>query len=72
MKNEEMKLLSVQIPVSLYRALRNWAYDQDSDVSKTVRKALREFCEVRGIPINREIDLAEKLAKAGIGLEELG
>ncbi len=77
MAKPDMKLLSVQIPVAQYEAIRKWAKQRDSDVSKTVRQALREFCEVWEIPIKPAISngidpLAERLAKAGIGLEELG
>lgn len=83
MAKPSMKVLSVQVPAAQHEAIRKWAKQRDSDLSKTVRKALREFCLKEGITIdehkpinsliNNSIDpLAERLANAGIGLDDLG
>ena len=74
MKNKDTKFLSVKVPTSLYEALRRWADNNDTDVSKTCRIALRNFCHKNGIEIDEGNDtdpLAQRLKEAGISIEDL-
>ena len=81
MEKPIMKSTSVQVPISLYRAVKRYANEIDSNYSKECRQALKEYCKEREIDVEKynfeKIDqgddpLAEALKNAGIGLDDLG
>ncbi len=83
MVNKEKKYIGFYAPISLYIALKKWAREIDSDISKICRQALEEYCNERGIDIEKEYKkyleitqgddpLARALIDAGIGLDDLG
>ncbi len=75
MANTDMKLLSVQVPVVLYDAIREWARNRDLDVSKAVRQALRDFCRKEGIETSdnngSKGQLAEEFERYGFCVVDL-
>ena len=52
MAKEDTRFLGVYVPIKQYEAIREWAHNNDSDVSKACRAALRDFCHKEGIVVS--------------------